>query len=257
MENLEYAAVTHRGTVKSVNEDSVLAESPVFVVADGISGCERGELASGLVTQLMAQLAHDPHLVPDRVADAVTDAHRAVRESQQRDGHRAATTLCGAVALRMGGMAYWMMFNVGDSRVYRITGADREIEQISVDHSHVQELIDAGVITPEQAARHPERNVITRAVGAEQPFEADYWLVPMIGGERLLICSDGLLREADFAEVARIACARNPPDEAVSSLLDLALSASARDNVSIIVVDVPEQRQDTVETVALPIPAVD
>lgn len=238
MDILDFAAVTHPGTVKPVNEDSVLAESPVFVVADGISGCHRGEMASGLVTQVLGGLVGVPDLAPDQVADALTAAHREVLDSQARDGHRAATTVCGAVGLRMGDVAYWIMFNVGDSRIYRVTGRHRHLTQVSVDHSHVQELMDAGIITPEQAARHPERHVITRAVGSEDGFVPDFWLVPMVAGDRLLLCSDGLLRETRLADVAGIVGARGTPAEAVRQLLDLALAAGARDNVSVIVVDV-------------------
>lgn len=247
VEMLDFAAVSHRGAVKPVNEDSVLAQAPVFVVADGISGCERGELASGLVTEFLTSLADDPELTPDQVADALSEAQERVLESQQRDHHRAATTVCGAVGLRMDGLAYWILFNVGDSRLYRVTGRNREIQLVSVDHSHVQELMDAGVITPEQAARHPERHVITRALGTDR-FDPDFWLVPMVAGERLLICSDGLLGETDFADVARITCARNDPADAVDELLTLALEAGARDNVSIIVVDIPAESADVDET---------
>jgi serine/threonine protein phosphatase PrpC len=235
---LDYAAVTHPGMVKQVNEDSVLAESPVFVVADGISGCSRGELASGLLTHVFGGLAGRVEIAPELVADTLDEAHRRVIEAQRRDHHSAATTACGAVALRVGEAAYWLIFNVGDSRVYRITGRDRQLSQITVDHSHVQELLDAGVITAEQASRHPERNVITRAVGSRDGFQPDFWLVPMVSGDRLLLCSDGLLKEADLTEITRVLSTAGPAADTVNTLLELALQAGARDNVSIIVVDV-------------------
>lgn len=235
---LDYAAVTHPGAVKQVNEDSVLAEAPVFVVADGISGCDRGDLASGLLVQIFSGLARMGEIAPELVADTLDDAHQQVLESQHRDHHKAATTACGAVALRVGDAAYWLIFNIGDSRVYRLSGRDREFSQITVDHSHVQELLDAGVITPEQASCHPERNVITRAVGSKDGYQPDFWLVPMVSGDRLLLCSDGLLKETETAEVTRILRTVTSPAAAVDALLDLALHAGARDNVSIVVVDV-------------------
>lgn len=107
-----------------------------------------------------------------------------------------------------------------------------------MDHSHVQELVAAGVITTEEAAVHPERHVITRAVGGRSGFEPDYWLVPMVPGERLLICTDGLLRDVEFDRVETIVGGEGSAEETVQSLLDLALAAGARDNVSIVVVDV-------------------
>lgn len=241
MDILDYAAVTHRGVVKPVNEDSILAASPVFVVADGISGSNRGDIASSMVVQQFGALVDQPGVAPELVAETLSGAHQAVREAQRREGHDSATTACGAVGMRIGEVAYWIIFNIGDSRVYRISGTGRHLAQVSVDHSHVQELIEAGLITPEQAERHPERNVITRAVGAEDQFRPDYWLVPMVTGDRLLLCSDGLLRDTELAQVAGIACADNDPEDAVRQLLELALQAGARDNVSIIVVDVHSQ----------------
>lgn len=238
MDILDYAAVTHPGAVKQVNEDSVLAESPVFVVADGISGCDRGDLASGLLIRSFAGLAGRTGIAPELVADTLDDAHQQVLAAQRRDQHSAATTACGAVALRVGDAAYWLIFNIGDSRVYRLAGRDRELSQITVDHSHVQELVDAGVITPEQAARHPERNVITRAVGSAEGYKPDFWLVPMVTGDRLLLCSDGLLKETEADDIGRILRTVTAPAEAVDTLLDLALGAGARDNVSIVIVDV-------------------
>lgn len=233
---LDFAAVTHPGTLKSINEDSVLAKSPVFVVADGISGCHRGDRASGLLTDIFSRLADQPGLRPEDVAETLELAQREVLASQQREQHTAASTASGAVAVRAGELAYWVIFNIGDSRVYRLSGDD--LEQITVDHSHVQDLLDAGVITPDQAAHHPERNVITRAVGSIDGFQPDYWMVPMIAGDRLLLCSDGLLRETDPEQVFRIVSGPNDPRTAVGDLLALALAAGARDNVSIIVVDV-------------------
>ncbi|NNG20680.1 serine/threonine-protein phosphatase [Naumannella sp. ID2617S] len=249
MDILDFAAVTHRGTVKQVNEDSILADSPVFVVADGISGSNRGDIASQMVTRAFAELLERQDLAPDLVADTLQRAHAEVMEAQRRDHHDSATTACGAVGMRMGEVAYWIIFNIGDSRVYRISGNRRHLTQVSVDHSHVQELVEAGVITEAQAEQHPDRNVITRAVGAGERFRPDFWLVPMVNGDRLLLCSDGLLRESELSAVAEIARSEEDPERAVRRLLDLALGAGARDNVSIIVVDVHSQpAQDVPET---------
>ncbi|GAB3623670.1 protein phosphatase 2C domain-containing protein [Mariniluteicoccus endophyticus] len=239
MDTLDYAAATHPGMVKKVNEDSICAEAPVFVVADGISGSQSGDIASQMVVRAFGELARRPErLTPDLVAATLQDVHGQVLAAQRRDHHDSATTACGAVGLRVGDQAYWLMFNVGDSRVYRISGHARHVAQISVDHSHVQELMDAGIITAEQAENHPEKNVITRAVGAEEDFRPDFWMVPMVAGDRLLVCSDGLLRETPLADVADVVRVVRDPELAVGQLMELALDNGARDNVSIIVVDV-------------------
>lgn len=239
VDTLDYAAATHPGMVKKVNEDAICAESPVFVVADGISGSQRGDIASRMVADAFGRLAGAADaLTPELVAETLHGVHDEVLRAQQRDGHDSATTACGAVGLVLGDTAYWLMFNVGDSRVYRISGKARHLAQISVDHSHVQELMDAGVITPAQAETHPERNVITRAVGAEEDFRPDFWLVPIVAGDRLLVCSDGLLRETPLDVVADVVRLVRDPERAVGQLMELALANGARDNVSIIVVDV-------------------
>jgi protein phosphatase len=113
--------------------------------------------------------------------------------------------------------------------------------QVTVDHSHVQELVDLGVITAAQAEVHPNRNIVTRAVGSDDHFKPDVWTVPIVLGERLLICSDGLLRETSYAEVAEIIRCTEPAGAAADQLLELSLRSGAKDNVSVIVIDVLEE----------------
>ncbi|WP_432560239.1 PP2C family protein-serine/threonine phosphatase [Granulicoccus sp. GXG6511] len=240
MDFLVYAAVTHQGTVKAINEDCVVARAPVFLVADGISGCQRGALASGMVAERFGELVGRTDLTPELVTDTVEDVHAHVRRSQQESNHRAATTIAAAVAVRIGGQPYWCLVNAGDSRIYRVTGQRRRMIQVTEDHTHVQGMLALGLLTPEQAAHHPERNVLTQAVGSADHFDPDYWLLPMVAGERLLICSDGLLHETDPADVEGIVLGPNTPQDAVVELLSLALTSGARDNVSVVIVDVDE-----------------
>lgn len=232
----EFASVTHRGAVRTINEDSVLAADGVFVVADGVGGSAAGELASATVTERFASLVGRRDITSEVVAETLARANDDVLALQDRDHHDAATTACGAVAIEVGEVAYWVLFNIGDSRVYLMNQAGR-LTQVSVDHSHVQELIDAGLITEHQAASHPDRHVVTRAVGSSAAFKPDFWVVPIGACDRLMLCSDGLLREASIAEVASILVRRMPPRETVDNLLDLALGLGARDNVSVVVVD--------------------
>ena len=217
--------MTHEGTVKAVNEDRVVAKAPVFLVADGVSGCRRGALASELVAERFNQLADRADLPPELVAEAV-EAARAC--------------LCGsrAAGVSVGGQPYWTMVNSGDSRIYRVSGGSHRMDLVTEDHTHVQAMLALGLLTPELAARHPDRHVLSQAVGSPDQFDPDYWLLPIVAGDRLLLCSDCLLGETDLEEIERIVVGQNTPEDAVVELLSLALAAGARDNVSAVIVDV-------------------
>lgn len=241
MDLLNSVALTHPGTVKHVNEDAVLAEPPVFVVADGIGGSEHGEYASQVVVDLFGALARRAEVSTDDVVDCLQQCHEQVRQMQRERNISTATTACGAVAVRMGQAAYWVIFNIGDSRIYRMQGRGGALQQVSIDHSHVQELIEAGLLDPADAETHPNRNVVTRAVGAEDQFLPDYWLAPVVAGDRLMLCSDGLLRDSDEQRIHEIVGRRaDGPDQVAQELLTLALDSGARDNVSVIIVDVAD-----------------
>lgn len=242
MHLLDFGAVTDRGPVRTVNEDSILAAPPVFVVADGVGGSEAGEVASAIVIEEFTRLAEQPVIDPDGVSRTLQTAHARVRERNAGRPHGASSTAVGAVGVVSGDEPYWVVFNIGDSRIYRLAVAtpespERSLVQISVDHSHVQELVDAAVITAEQAERHPDRNLVTRAIGAEESCDPDFWMIPMVAGDRLLICSDGLLvLSAD--ELTRRMLAAAPASAVADDLLRAALAADTTDNVSVIVVDV-------------------
>ena len=136
------------------------------------------------------------------------------------------------------GAAYWLAFNIGDSRVYRATA--EEFEQVTVDHSVVQELVDAGAITRRQADTHPDSNVITRAIGFNEPPLPDYWLMPLEPGLRLLACSDGLSKELDEERIRALLTAGAPADTTAAALVQAALDSGGRDNVTVVIVDVLE-----------------
>ena len=129
-----------------------------------------------------------------------------------------------------------MLVNLGDSRIYRLKGDD--LDQVSVDHSVVQELVDAGTITTEDAATHPERHVITRALGGPDFADADYFLLPLASVERLLLCSDGISGMIDDEAIAEVLVEAEDPRDAADLLVDDALAAGGRDNATAVVVDV-------------------
>lgn len=228
------------GAVRRVNEDSLLARHPVYVVADGMGGHARGDAASRTAIEALSR-ALPPSILPspDQVLAAIAAANREVRAlSQTGDTGEAiaGTTLAGVVAVRLPGSdeLAWMVVNVGDSRVYSWDG--RTLRQLSHDHSAVQELIDAGAISPAEAERHPERNVITRALGAGDTVEVDSELLAAGARHAFLICSDGLTKELSDEKIARL-LADSPVGALADVLVEEAVRLSARDNVTAIVVE--------------------
>jgi protein phosphatase len=227
---------TDRGLRRELNEDSFIASDPVFAVADGMGGHEAGEIASGICVRVLAGM---PQLATgERTATAAVvqqylmTADERIREAT---GSRAGTTLTGAVVVEQMGLPYWLVMNIGDSRTYRLSQGG--FSQVTVDHSEVQELVDAGEITPEQATVHPRRHVVTRALGTGDETEADYWLLPVEEGDRILICSDGLNAELTDEHIFRILSTVGHPQDAVDALIQSALRSGGRDNVTVIVVD--------------------
>ena len=148
----------------------------------------------------------------------------------------AGTTLTGAVITEHGGLPYWLMINIGDSRTYRLSAG--ELEQISVDHSWVQELVDQGSLTEHEAQGDPRRNVITRAIGAGIDMQPDYRMIPLVAGDRILLCSDGLSGEVPVDVIAAILLTEHDPQSAATRLVHEALLRGGRDNVTTVVVDV-------------------
>ena len=233
---------TDRGLRREMNEDSFLAADPVFAVADGMGGHEAGEIASGICVRTLAEMPQLASGARDATAGLVQEYLLAADESiREATGSRAGTTLSGVVVVEQLGLPYWLVLNIGDSRTYRFRNGN--LAQISVDHSEVQELVDAGQISRTEAAVHPRRHVVTRALGTGYETEADYWLVPVEEGDRILVCSDGLNGELDDEQIAGILASEADPQAAVDELIQAALRSGGRDNVTCIVVDatnVPE-----------------
>jgi len=243
---LRVASASHAGMVRGINEDSLLAEPPVFAVADGMGGHSFGDRASAAAIQALHE-EFDPGQAtdPDQVFAAIRRANAAVRGlsawTAGGDQVIAGTTLTGVAVVveHPGADPRWMVFNVGDSRVYRWVGDDARVQRISVDHSVVQELMDAGVLDEDGARRHPDRNVITRALGAADEVHAEAWLLPATQPQTFLICSDGLTKELDDARIAELLAPLDldeAPAAAVDRLLGAALAAGGADNISVVLV---------------------
>lgn len=241
--DLHHGAATDVGFVRVVNEDALLVAPPVFVVADGMGGHSGGDVASRIVVEEFARLAQeiDPRRGAEQVADTYARAQARIVEyaDHQRVGQpgwHAGTTAVVAVLVDDEGDTKWLLANLGDSRIYRL--AEGRLDQVSVDHSVVQELIDAGHITAAQAAVHPERHVITRALGSPEGIHPDFFLLPLVSVERLLLCSDGISGMIDDATIERILVTEADPRDAADALVAAALEAGGRDNATAVVVDV-------------------
>ena len=234
------AVFTHAGKRRELNEDNFVADFPLFVVADGMGGHERGEVASEMVAATLPGLLRAAPVTVQRVRQAIAECNRRVHLEGHGDGGMG-TTLTGLVVQDDLRQPALVLLNVGDSRTYRMRGG--QLVQLSIDHSVVQELITAGVINAAEAVDHPERNVITRAVGIEPEVDADVVIVHPAVGDRYLVCSDGLSNEVPFELLAE--CLRlDAVGEAAAQLRTEVLATNARDNVTVIVLDVVALRQD-------------
>lgn len=243
---LRIGSATDTGRVRDHNEDALLAEGSVLVVADGMGGHAAGEVASGIAVETMRELVARDELTPDDVTGQILRANQRILDSvrahpQQRG---MGTTVTGLVLVTHEGRAQWAVVNVGDSRVYRLVGEG--LTRVTVDHSEVQELIDAGVITPAQAEVHPARNIVTRSLGAPLRHRPDIWLVPPTPGERFLACSDGLTNELTDEQLREILQAHPDPRAAADELVRAAVAAGGKDNVSVVVVALDDADIDQV-----------
>lgn len=233
------AAATHVGRVRTLNEDACLErpEAGLWVVADGMGGHDAGEVASGAIRDGLRDLVTPPSLSAcvDRVEDRLVEvnAHLRLLAREQGEG----TTIGSTVVVLLAAGRYGVVMWAGDSRAYRVR--DGGITAITSDHSQVQEWVDEGRISPEEAESHPGGNVITRAVGASDALFLDVDVEPVEPGDVFVLCSDGLYRHVKEDEIGRIA-ADADLDRAAKALVDLTLERGAKDNVTVVVLRAEE-----------------
>lgn len=234
---VSWGSATERGPRRN-NQDALLAQPPVFVVADGMGGHAGGELASAIVVETFRALVGHGDVPPSAVSELINRANEAILQHAESDPalRGMGTTLVGLVMVHDGQSDYWLVANIGDSRLYRF--AEGELRQLTVDHSFVQELVDAGRIRADEARIHPQRNIVTRVLGSIQPPEAEYWLFAPVPGERYLLCSDGICGELEEPAIARLMGGVPDPGLAASALVGEALRAGGTDNATAIVIDV-------------------
>ncbi len=222
---------TDTGRQRNANEDSLFTRAPVFVVADGMGGAQAGEVASKAAAEAFAgELASAP---PERVLrETIEGANRSIHQHARNDPGLAGmgTTITAAIVdpeaeeVAIG--------HVGDSRAYRLR--DGKLERLTRDHSLVEEMRRKGQLTEAQAEDHPQRSIITRALGPEPEVEVDLQTVPAQAGDVFLICSDGLTTMLDDDHIARLLSRASTMQTAVRALVDEANRAGGRDNITVV-----------------------
>lgn len=231
---VRWGSATHVGCVRTTNQDSILAGPTVFAVADGMGGHAAGEVASAIAVARMADLDVQP--TGEQVLAAVRQANsEVIAQAGPGSGREGmGTTLSGVAVADRDGEESLLVFNVGDSRTYKLDTAG--LAQITSDHSLVAEMVRDGELAPADAQNHRSRNVVTRAIGIAPELQIDHWWVAPEAGQIFLMCSDGLTNEVSVSVIEGVLRAASSPQAAVDSLVGIALDAGARDNVSAIAV---------------------
>ena len=247
---LKWGASTDVGMVRQQNEDSYLAEENLYVVADGMGGHNAGEVASALAVTTLKAGARTGIDSVERFRELVQQANTAIYTASLDDSTQSGmgTTLT-ALSIVAGEEPRVLVANVGDARTYM--WRNNALTRLSVDHSYVQELVNEGIITPEEARVHPRRNIVTRALGIDRSVVVDVFSHLVRTGDRIVLCSDGLVDEVSDADIAVVLGQHSDPQDTAEALVMVANTAGGRDNTTVIVIDVLD---DISEPVVLPTP---
>ncbi len=238
MTAFESGAATDVGQVRAHNEDTFVVAGSVFVVADGMGGHNGGEIASRIAVDRLAAIGpvNSINDLVRGVQEANADILERAREQPEFRGM--GTTVVMLADIERAGSRRLGVANVGDSRLYRLT--DSGLHQHTEDHSLVEALVRDGRLTRAEAAVHPQRNIVTRALGIDDKVLVDAWeLIPVVG-DRYVLCSDGLFGEIDDDEIHEVLQATSSPQDAADELVRRAREAGGRDNITVVVVDVIE-----------------
>ena len=241
--------ITDKGRIRQDNQDCFIIEKCekksclIVALCDGMGGAKAGGLASRLANKTFVSYVYDKLLSRRRISasykqiltDACSEANRVAFDYSQFDESckGMGTTIVGGIVTDNGSVH---IINVGDSRAYLISVRHKDIYQITKDHSLVEDLVEFGAITKEQARTHPQKNVITRAVGSEAEVESDYYELNLQNSDILLLCSDGLSNIVSDLEILDYAVEYGEPELLCRALLDKALNRGASDNVTVVAV---------------------
>ncbi len=230
------AGMTHRGLVRGQNEDSILTDpsGTLWAVADGMGGYGHGDLASEMVIDQLEAVGDDGPAMESLVT-VITRANRAVYERARADGFGQMGSTVVAMMIQH---AFAYIAWVGDSRAYLLRNG--RLRMLTRDHTVVQIMVDRGELTLAEAEGHPESHIVTRAVGGDDDILVDTVSLPLLPGDRLMLCSDGLPRAVFEPVIESSLRATSTPETACQALVREALDNGAPDNVSVIVVDLIE-----------------
>jgi serine/threonine protein phosphatase PrpC len=235
--NLSWGGASDVGRVRQGNEDALLAEHGVFVVADGMGGHNAGEVASELAVTTMRSALRDSVTSTEQLRELVQQANTSIYTASLDDStQRGMGTTLTALVMIPSVTDRVLVANVGDSRTYVLR--DGQLSRITTDHSYVQELVNEGVITADDARKHPQKNIVTRALGIDRYVAVDVFSHNMQPGDRFLLCSDGLVDEVTDTEITQILLDNPQASDAATELVVAANAAGGRDNTTVIVVDV-------------------
>jgi protein phosphatase len=236
---VEQAGRTDVGRQRTANEDSLFVSPPLFAVADGMGGAKAGEVASAVAVEAVEQASESTEPAEAQLAGIVRDANRRIYDLAVADESRRGMGTTLTLAKVHGDEV--SLAHVGDSRAYRMR--EGELSQLTRDHSLVAELERSGQITPEAAEHHPQRSIITRALGPEPDVEVDTYTLAGREGDVFLICSDGLTSMISDEEVASIVRSAGSLDEAAEALVRAANQSGGKDNITVILFRLGEEEQ--------------
>ncbi|NCC76289.1 MAG: Stp1/IreP family PP2C-type Ser/Thr phosphatase [Clostridia bacterium] len=247
-EPIKFAAQSHTGLVRENNEDTYESVYPgpgyplALILADGMGGHSKGEIASEIAADFIASFLREYLLSPHKPAELTRQLQELVKKANvkvylssldEKENQGMGTTLTAAILL-----PDWLITaHVGDCRAYILK--EGQLRQLTVDHTLVQEMVDAGSITAAETRTHPRRNVLTRALGFPEFVHPDITETPVTAGDRVILCSDGLHGFVPDDRISQLASAGETPSEVVNSLIQAALTAGGEDNVTVLCAFVP------------------
>jgi PPM family protein phosphatase len=247
---LRSGSATDTGLVRSVNQDLAMETPTLFVVADGMGGHAGGEVASRLAVETLA-MAFGRQPTGTGLSEAVSEANTVVWQHSQTNPELRGmgTTITALSLVNEDGQDTLALVNVGDSRSYRFH--DGEMSQITTDHSLAEEMVRTGDLTSDEAAVHPHRHILTRALGVATDVAVDLWRIHPVRGDRYLLCSDGLTNELTQDQIAEVLSSVNDPQRAAELLVQAARTHGGSDNITVVIVDVVVGEDDATEAPAV------
>jgi PPM family protein phosphatase len=246
-----FAGVTDPGRRRRRNEDAYVCQPPLFAIADGMGGAQAGEVASGLAAAVLEEATGDER-GEERVSSLIQEANRRVFQRSNEDAATSGMGTTMTVALLDNTEGTIAFGHVGDSRAYRVRGG--ELEQLTDDHSLVGELVRSGRLSPEEAESHPQRSVITRALGTEPDVDVDTFTVEAHPGDVYLLCSDGLTDMTSARDILAAVEQSRDLDDAARSLVQAANAGGGEDNITVVLFEIAgdQHADDLGETAQLP-----